>query len=133
MCRYLGTERAEIHLYRRVNRHAAQAPMVELDNDWTNQRQITRCSHKGPVNAKRDEGFEGSTHVENPLRSRSTNDYRANPSLGWTKTEVKGLIRDAAERLWKELHRAGRQQVEPCWGVLLGTLERRGYGGTTAP
>ena len=117
LCRYLGTERAEIHWYRGVNRHAAQAPVVELDNDWTKQRQITRCSHKGPANAKRDEGFEGSTHVENPLRSRSANDYRANPSLGWTKTEVKGLIRDAAELLWKELHRVGWQQLEPCWGA----------------
>jgi len=27
------------------------------------------------------------------------------------------LRRDAAEQLWKELHRVGWQQVEPCWGA----------------
>ena len=27
------------------------------------------------------------------------------------------LRRDAAEQLWKELHRVGWQQVDPCWGA----------------
>ena len=32
------------------------------------------------------------------------------------KTRVH-LRRDAAEQLWRELHRVGWQQVEPCWGA----------------
>ena len=27
------------------------------------------------------------------------------------------LRRDAAEQLWKELHRVSWQQVKPCWGA----------------